>query len=72
VQRVGLVLALPDQRRLTALGLTPDPLQQLASALLAERVGRRANGQSYLLWWLTLAGAKAVELTGIVPPGPTE
>ncbi|WP_327071849.1 ATP/GTP-binding protein [Kitasatospora sp. NBC_01302] len=32
-QRVELVLALPDHKPLAALGLTPDPLQQLATAL---------------------------------------
>ncbi|WP_316782812.1 replication-relaxation family protein [Streptomyces sasae] len=37
---------------------------------LAERVGRRAHGQTDLLWWLTEAGAAAVEATGLLPQRP--
>ncbi|MBD0742992.1 ATP/GTP-binding protein [Streptomyces sp. CBMA152] len=37
VERAELVLALPDQKPLASLGLTPDPLQQLAAALSTVR-----------------------------------
>ncbi|EPH45357.1 ATP/GTP-binding protein [Streptomyces aurantiacus] len=37
VQRVELTLALSDQKPLASLGLTPDPLQQLAVAMAAVR-----------------------------------
>ncbi|WP_328665394.1 ATP/GTP-binding protein [Streptomyces sp. NBC_00322] len=45
VERVELVLALPDQKPLASLGLTPDPLQQLAAALSSVRsdAGERAD-----------------------------
>ncbi|WP_329127285.1 ATP/GTP-binding protein [Streptomyces sp. NBC_01465] len=45
VERAELVLALPDQRPLAALGLDPDPLQQLATALCSVRTqdGERAD-----------------------------
>ncbi|MEV4616794.1 ATP/GTP-binding protein [Kitasatospora sp. NPDC049258] len=39
VQRAELVLALPDHKALAALGLTPDPLQQLATALASVGTG---------------------------------
>lgn len=37
---------------------------------LVERVGRRAHGQTDLLWWLTETGATAVEATGLLPQRP--
>jgi hypothetical protein len=37
VQRVELTLALPDQKPLASLGLNPDPLQQLATAMASVR-----------------------------------
>ncbi|WP_330481446.1 ATP/GTP-binding protein [Streptomyces sp. NBC_00724] len=37
VQRVELTLALPDQKPLASLGLSPDPLQQLAAAMASVR-----------------------------------
>lgn len=37
---------------------------------LVERVGRRAHGQTDLLWWLTESGATAVEATGLLPQRP--
>lgn len=45
VERAELVLALPDQKPLAALGLHPDPLQQLATALAGVRTeaGERAD-----------------------------
>ncbi|MGP4003633.1 ATP/GTP-binding protein [Streptomyces sp. 8N706] len=45
VQRVELTLALPDQKPLASLGLTPDPLQQLAAAMASVRTeaGERAD-----------------------------
>lgn len=45
VERAELVLALPDHQPLAALGLTPDPLQQLATALASVRTedGERAD-----------------------------
>ncbi|MGW0647286.1 ATP/GTP-binding protein [Streptomyces umbrinus] len=45
VERAELVLALPDQKPLAALGLNPDPLQQLATALAGVRTeaGERAD-----------------------------
>ncbi|MFI1177561.1 ATP/GTP-binding protein [Streptomyces melanogenes] len=45
VQRVELTLALPDQKPLASLGLTPDPLQQLAAAMASVRAdaGERAD-----------------------------
>lgn len=45
VQRVELTLALPDQKPLSSLGLNPDPLQQLATAMASVRTeaGERAD-----------------------------
>ncbi|WP_394426966.1 type IV secretory system conjugative DNA transfer family protein [Streptomyces sp. SGAir0957] len=45
VERVELTLALPDQRPLASLGLNPDPLQQLATALsgVQTAAGERAE-----------------------------
>ncbi|MGQ4465109.1 ATP/GTP-binding protein [Streptomyces violaceoruber] len=45
VERAELTLALPDQRPLASLGLHPDPLQQLATALSGVRTedGERAD-----------------------------
>lgn len=45
VQRVELTLALPDQKPLASLGLSPDPLQQLAAAMSTVRTdaGERAD-----------------------------
>ncbi|MFE4540237.1 ATP/GTP-binding protein [Streptomyces scopuliridis] len=45
VQRVELTLAMADRKPLTSLGLTPDPLQQLASAMASVRTeaGERAD-----------------------------
>ncbi|MFE2498798.1 ATP/GTP-binding protein [Streptomyces scopuliridis] len=45
VQRVELTLAMADQKPLASLGLTPDPLQQLASAMASVRTdaGERAD-----------------------------
>jgi hypothetical protein len=37
VQRAELTLALADQKPLAALGLNPDPLQQLAAAMASVR-----------------------------------
>ncbi|MFI0742359.1 replication-relaxation family protein [Streptomyces sp. NPDC021100] len=45
-------------------------LHQVRRAGLAGVVGRRAHGQSDLLWWLTPAGAEAVEATGLLPARP--
>ncbi|MEU9062424.1 ATP/GTP-binding protein [Streptomyces sp. NPDC048430] len=45
VQRVELALAMSDQKSLSALGLNPDPLQQLAAAMGSVRTeaGERAD-----------------------------
>lgn len=45
VQRVELTLALGDQKPLASLGLSPDPLQQLAAAMASVRAeeGERAD-----------------------------
>lgn len=45
VQRVELTLALGDQKPLASLGLSPDPLQQLAAAMASVRTeaGERAD-----------------------------
>lgn len=45
VRRAELTLALPDRKPLASLGLTPDPLQQLAAAMASVRTeaGERAD-----------------------------
>lgn len=45
-------------------------LHKLREQGLAERVGRRAHGQTDLLWWLTQEGATAVEATSLLPQRP--
>ncbi|NGN63197.1 hypothetical protein G5C51_04645 [Streptomyces sp. A7024] len=39
-------------------------LHRLRARDMVDRVGRRANGQSELLWWVTDAGAAAIEAAG--------
>ncbi|MFD9517919.1 replication-relaxation family protein [Streptomyces sp. NPDC059979] len=45
-------------------------LHTLREAGMACAVGRRSNGQSELLWWLTEKGAQAVESVGLLPQRP--
>ncbi|MET7714854.1 replication-relaxation family protein [Streptomyces sp. NPDC005407] len=45
-------------------------LHTLRKAGLANTVGRRANGQTELLWWLTEKGYQAVESVGMLPQRP--
>jgi hypothetical protein len=45
-------------------------LHKLRDQGLADRVGRRAHGQTDLLWWLTEQGATSVEATGLLPQRP--
>ncbi|GAA3808529.1 replication-relaxation family protein [Streptomyces chiangmaiensis] len=45
-------------------------LHMLRERGLVERVGRRAHGQTDLLWWLTEPGSAAVEATGLLPQRP--
>jgi len=45
-------------------------LHTLRNAGLADVVGRRAHGQTDLLWWLTDKGAEAVEAAGLLPQRP--
>lgn len=45
-------------------------LHQLRETGLADIVGRRAHGQTDLLWWLTEKGATAVEAVGLLPQRP--
>ncbi|MFF3070047.1 replication-relaxation family protein [Kitasatospora sp. NPDC057904] len=45
-------------------------LHRLRMAGLADAVGRRAHGQTSLLWWLTAKGAQAVEAAGLLPSRP--
>ncbi|MFJ2191657.1 replication-relaxation family protein [Kitasatospora sp. NPDC087861] len=45
-------------------------LHRLRAAGLADAVGRRAHGQTSLLWWLTAKGAEAVEAAGLLPVRP--
>ncbi|MEV6726235.1 ATP/GTP-binding protein [Streptomyces xanthochromogenes] len=54
VERVELVLALADQKPLAHLGLSPDPLQQLAAAMASVR---------------TEAGERAEVMVDLVPVG---
>lgn len=45
-------------------------LHTLRDAGLADTAGRRMNGQTELLWWLTEKGAHAVESVGMLPQRP--
>ncbi|MFD9053008.1 hypothetical protein [Streptomyces zaomyceticus] len=57
VQRAELALGLPDYKALASLGLSPDPLQQLAAAMASVRTedGEKAGPSS--TWSLSPSAA---------------